>query len=302
MKHKTKRVTATTHLITATTRADETPRDNFNSNAKQTTATTHADDSHEDLKSGRNSDDPTISRSKKDPVVSTLQTQQPNEDHSTKRVAATTHVTATTTRADDNRRTNSDGKQATAMTHAEDSYEGVNSGHNDDDDPTTGRSEGRHFFSILETHQSTGNHTTRRTAATTPHDNQGHLLRRRPPYQRLRPTPTTHVYDAMLARYHIRTQSIRHNERQHTDEKKTPTSRTPRPKRTTRWPTTTTAPRRAPKAIFCHGSEVKEEEDGEYSTARGDVPLSSKTQPQPRREYMTFDPTRKTATRPTHRN
>ena len=67
--------------------------------------------------------------------------------------------------------------------------------------------------------------------------------------------------DATLARYHIRTLSIRHSGHQPKDVNQTPTSRTSRPQRTTRRPATTTVPGRAPRATLCQDGTVQEEEE-----------------------------------------
>ena len=111
------------------------------------------------------------------------------------------------------------------------------------DDPTTSRSEGGHSGSISQAQQANDNHTTRRAAAET------------------RMTTTTHADDSREGGHcgwisHLDTTNTNRE-----GEERTITSRTLRPKRTTRLPTTTTAPRRAPEATPGHSSNVTGKEE-----------------------------------------
>ena len=78
----------------------------------------------------------------------------------------------------------------------------------------------------------------------------------------------THVEEAISARCHNRILPIRHNERQQKHEMKTPTSRTSRPKRTTRRLVTKTDPGRAPTATLCEGSKVETTPTTSQTTTR----------------------------------
>ena len=140
-----------------------------------------------------------------DPPTSSSEGRHLNDNHTAKRTAATTHMTTTPTLADQNPRTNSVVNQSTAATHADDSREGGDFGH-DGDDPTRSRGEGGHFgIDITDTTIKRQSHYKTSLCFDT-HDNHADPGRRKhlvptpsESKQQLRPTQTTRVKDAILA-------------------------------------------------------------------------------------------------------